>query len=54
MRELTEKEFREAPDIIQLIYISSLYGSPVGVSTYMEAKRKYPEYFENNIKSFGN
>lgn len=45
MNELTQKEFNEAPPLIQYIYMQSILCGFVGISFVIEAKQKYPQYF---------
>lgn len=50
MKPLTEDELLKAPEIVQHIYICSLWSIPIGSGLYKEALDKYPEYFPEEIK----
>lgn len=45
MKQLTFEEASNAPGIIWFIYMAGVINRPVGLSTYLEAVRDYPEYF---------
>lgn len=49
MKELSDKEFRNAPADIKQIYIHALNEWPIGSSLMKRAMEKYPEYFTNDI-----
>lgn len=50
MKVLTEKELREAPAKIQVIYIKSHFGIGISVSMFEEAIIEYPEYFPDEVE----
>lgn len=51
MKNLSKKEFEEAPKIIHHIYCMSAIGVPVGASIYEEAIEKHPEYFPKEVEA---
>lgn len=46
MKEISAQEFESAPSVIQYIVVCSIYGIPVGLELYKNAKAEYPEYFK--------
>lgn len=50
MRDLTAKEFWDAPPLIQYIITVGNFQQFIGISTYDEAIEKYPEYFPDEIE----
>lgn len=50
MKNLTEKEFMEAPAIVQYVYTAAMFETPIGVSIYTEAVEKHPEYFDDVLE----
>jgi len=47
LKELTNKEFYEAPALIQLLFIMAWCKTPIGSELYLKARKEHPEYFEN-------
>ena len=47
MKDLTEKEWNEAPHIIQYMYAMCYAKMPMGSDIIKEGKEKYPNYFIN-------
>ncbi len=51
MKDFTSiEELEAAPAIIQHIYMCRINRIPFGLSTYQEAMRSHPEYFEEEIE----
>jgi len=50
MKPLTIEELSNAPGIVQLVYLSSINKTPIGISTYEQALKDYPEYFPQEVK----
>lgn len=50
MKKLTEQEILDAPEIVQHIYVATLFGTPIGFSLFDEAVTKHPEYFPDVIE----
>lgn len=50
MKDLTTKEFFEAPSRVQYIYIMGIMKQPIGSSLYNEAIEEHPEYFPDVIE----
>jgi len=50
MKDLTAKEFDEAPDLIQYTYTMCALKQPLGSSIIDEAIEKYPEYFPDEVE----
>lgn len=50
MKSITQKEFNEAPKLIQSIYIMAISKMPISLTTYQEALEKYPSYFTRSKK----
>ena len=49
MKALTEKEFFNAPALVQFITLQLCANQPIGASLFVEAIKKHPEYFEEEI-----
>jgi hypothetical protein len=47
---MTNKEFEEAPGLVQLIWMNSWGNIPMGVSTYLKAIADHPEYFPEEVE----
>lgn len=50
MKQLTEKEFSEAPEKVQFLYAMSIIGQPVGNQMIEEAIKESPEYFPDELE----
>jgi len=50
MKDLTTKEFFEAPSRVQYIYTMGMMKQPIGSSLYNEAIEEHPEYFPDVIE----
>jgi hypothetical protein len=50
MKDLTGKEFFEAPIIVQYIYIMAMNKQPIGSYIYEDCIKKHPEYFLEEIE----
>lgn len=46
MKELTTKQFIDAPNEIQVLYTSARIGLTVSLSKLEYAQKHFPEYFE--------
>ena len=51
MKDLTNKEFEHAPNIVKYIYGMSITKQPIGGSTLDKAIEEYPEYFPDEVNS---
>lgn len=50
MKDLTHKEFEDAPTKVQYIYMCAVMKQPIGSSTYEDAIKEHPEYFLDEIE----
>jgi len=50
MKDLTEKEFFEAPSKVQYIYMMGMMKQPIGSSIYEDAIKEHPEYFPDEVE----
>lgn len=50
MKDLTVKEFEDAPVNVQYIYMCAVLKQPIGLDTYEDAIKEHPEYFPDEIK----
>lgn len=50
MRDLTSEELTQAPTIVQFIYLNSMMGLPVGISSLNDAIEQHPEYFPDEVE----
>ena len=50
MRDLTMEQFKKAPPLVKLIYMSAYEGTPVSGTDYETAIWKYSEYFPEEEK----
>jgi hypothetical protein len=50
MKDLTNKEFFEAPNKVQYIYMMGMMKQPIGSSTYEDAIKEHPEYFPDEVE----
>lgn len=50
MKDLTEKEFFEAPSKVQYIYMMGMMKHPIGSSIYEDAIKEHPEYFPDEVE----
>ena len=50
MKNLTIKEYNEAPSIIQYIWAMSISNIPIGGSMYNNALKEHPEYFPDEVE----
>jgi hypothetical protein len=51
MKHLNKKQLNKAPLIVHHVYMCGVYNIPIGYKIYNECIEKYPEYFEDEIKS---
>lgn len=51
MKELTNNEFKDAPNIVKYIYVRSLMKQPVSASLFNEAVTEYPSYFPEEAEA---
>jgi len=50
MKDLTHKEFEDAPAKVQYIYMCAVMKQPIGSSTYEDAIKEHPEYFHEDVE----
>ena len=50
MKNLSEKEFYDAPNTIQVLYYKSIMKHPIGYDEYKKAIKEYPEYFPEEVE----
>lgn len=51
MKELTNNEFKDAPNIVKYIYVRRLLKQPVSASLFNEAVTEYPSYFPKEAEA---
>ena len=50
MKNLNDKEFKEAPNSIQILYCKSIANYPVGSEELKKAIEEFPDYFPEEIE----
>lgn len=50
MKDLTEKEFFEAPNKVKYIYMMGMVKHPISLKTYEDAIKEHPEYFPDEVE----
>lgn len=50
MKDLTEKEFFEAPNKVQYIYMMGMMKRAIGSGVYEDAIKEHPEYFPDEVE----
>lgn len=50
MKDLTDKEFFEAPNKVQYIYMAAMMNQPIGSNIYEDAIKEHPEYFPDEVE----
>lgn len=50
MKDLTEKEFFDAPNKVQFIYMMGMMKHPIGSGIYEDAIKEHPDYFPDEVE----